>query len=78
MGSRGAPYGMTVPAGAGAGTSGEVGDAVVDGVVDPRFDGDAYKDVLPVAVAEIHEVLSKAARGLVAQLLHFSDDGLFA
>jgi hypothetical protein len=69
---------MTVPAGAGAGTSGEVGDAVVDGVVDPRFDGDAYKDVLPVVVAEIHEVSSKAARGLVAQLLHFSNDGLFA
>ncbi len=63
-------HGMFVPKGAGKGTPGEVGTTEPKGSI--AFDRDTYKEVLPVAVAEIEEVSFHAAR---QQLRFLSKDG---
>lgn len=47
-------HGMKVPGGAGKGTPGEVGDIEPEGSL--VFDPNRYKEVLPVAVAELQEL----------------------
>ncbi len=63
-------HGMRVPEGAGAGTPGEVGTTEPKGSI--AFDQDTYKEVLPVAVAEIEHVSFREAR---QQLGFWSRDG---
>jgi hypothetical protein len=63
-------HGMSVPAGAGAGTRGEVGTTEPMGSI--AFDQDTYKEVLPVAVAEIERMSLKNA---TQQLKFFANDG---
>ena len=61
-------HGMRVPREAGEGTPGEVG------TTEPRdsiaFDRDQYKEVLPVAVAEIEDVSFREARDLIRSVLN--------
>lgn len=64
-------HGMEVPENAGRGTPGEVGDQEKPGSM--AFDQDTYKEVLPVAVAEIEAVNFWEARHFVN---HANDDGL--
>ena len=63
-------HGMRVPEGAGAGTPGEVGTTEPMGSI--AFDQDTYKEVLPVAVAEIDRMSLKNA---TQQLKFFANDG---
>jgi hypothetical protein len=64
-------HGMFVPEGAGEGTPGEVGTTEPEGSI--AFDQDTYKEVLPVAVAEIEELSFREAR----QQLQFLSKGGF-
>jgi hypothetical protein len=63
-------HGMSVPMGAGAGTRGEVGTTEPMGSI--AFDQDTYKEVLPVAVAEIERM---SLKNVSQQLKFFANDG---